>query len=104
MHTTALFQQTNAPWGIARLSTATTSFFGQNANALNFKYTFEDAPGLGTEAFIVDTGCRADHTDFGGRAKFVATFGTGIPGQDANGREYICPCLLSPVPPPSYTP
>ena len=88
MHTTALFQQDNAPWGIARLS-STASFAGQNPNSLDFKYAFEDAPGLGTEAFVIDTGCRVDHIDFGGRANFIGSFGRGIPNQDANGREYI---------------
>jgi cerevisin len=85
MHTTAIVQQTNAPWGIARLSTGKTSLTGNNPVALNFKYTFDDSAGAGTQAFIVDTGCRVTHKDYGGRATFVASFGPGVPGQDING-------------------
>jgi len=80
-------QQDNAPWGLARLSSG-ASFVGKNPNSLNFKYKFEDAPGAGTEAFVIDTGCRVEHRDFEGRAKFVATFGRGTPNKDLNGREY----------------
>lgn len=92
MHTTALFRQDNAPWGVSRLSTAATGFLGRNPILLNFNYTFEDAPGLGTEAFVVDTGCKQDHSefDFGRRANFVQTFGKGQPGVDINGRECTC--------------
>jgi cerevisin len=84
MHTTATLQ-TNAPWGIARLSSGTTSLGGGDPLALTFNYTFDDNAGAGTQAFIIDTGCRTSHQDFQGRAQFLATFGPGAPDEDRNG-------------------
>jgi len=88
MHTTVLVQQTNAPWGLSRLSSGTTPLANKNTNSLEFLYTFDDTAGAGTDAFILDTGCRVTHQDLGGRA---ACFPLNQPCADGNGRKYPCP-------------
>lgn len=90
MYITATSVQTNAPWGIARLSTGRTSLAGGNPRTFSFNFVFDDSAGFGTEAYIIDTGCRTTHQDYGGRAHFLASFGRGAPDQDINGREYPC--------------
>ncbi|THH19727.1 hypothetical protein EW146_g1486 [Bondarzewia mesenterica] len=57
MHITATVTQTNAPWGLSRLS--------------------QNGP-------ISDTGIFTSHSDFGGRARWGATFG-GYANADGNG-------------------
>ena len=65
--------QTNATWGLDRID--------QNALPLNQTYTY-NADGTGVKAYIIDTGIRATHTDFGGR---VGTGFTSITdGQGTN--------------------
>ncbi|KAI6783456.1 uncharacterized protein J7T54_005485 [Emericellopsis cladophorae] len=57
--------QTNAPWGLARISSASPG---------GTTYTYDDAAGAGTCAYIVDTGIDTSHPDFDGRATFAANF------------------------------
>ncbi|KAL3417504.1 subtilisin-like protease [Phlyctema vagabunda] len=54
-----LVQQTNAPPGLDRISSA-------KAGATS--YVFDDSAGAGITAYIVDTGIRTTHTEFEGRA------------------------------------
>jgi len=51
--------ETNATWGIDRID--------QHALPLNTTYTFNNT-GAGVKAYIIDTGIRFDHSEFGGRA------------------------------------
>lgn len=51
--------QTNAPWGLDRIDQADTP--------LNTTYTYT-ANGSGVNVYIIDTGIRRTHTQFGGRA------------------------------------
>ena len=51
--------QTNAPWGLRRLTTKKLPL----ANS----YTYPDHAGSDTFAYVIDTGIRHDHVDFGGR-------------------------------------
>ena len=83
MHTTALVQQVNAPWGLSRLSNGATPLANKDTNALDFQYTFDDSSGGGTDAFILDTGCRTSHREFAGRA---SCFPSDLPCVDGNGR------------------
>lgn len=67
-------EQSSAPWGLDRSD--------QRLRPLSGTYTYNTA-GAGVTAYIVDTGIRADHTDFGGR---VSTNGyTAI--NDGNGKN-----------------
>lgn len=93
MHTTALVQQTNAPWGLARLSSGATPLANKNPNLLEFQYTFDESGGRGTDAFILDTGCRVTHQEFAGRA---SCFPSGSFCVDGNGREYSSPRIQCP--------
>ncbi|OTB02284.1 hypothetical protein M426DRAFT_24907 [Hypoxylon sp. CI-4A] len=57
--------QSNADWGLARLS---------NADAGSTTYTYDDSAGEGTCAYIIDTGIEVDHEEFEGRASFLNNF------------------------------
>ncbi|KAH8663433.1 putative subtilisin-like protease [Tricladium varicosporioides] len=62
----ALVQQTTtAPLGLRRIS---------HAAAGSSAYVFDDSAGSGITAFVVDTGIRTTHSEFGGRAVWGANF------------------------------
>ncbi len=72
---TADATQSNPPWGLDRID--------QRNLPLNAIYTF-NWTGAGVRAYIIDTGIRTAHTQFGGRASNVFdAFGGN--GQDCNG-------------------
>ncbi|KAF9523111.1 serine protease [Crepidotus variabilis] len=85
MHTFAT--QTNAPWGISRISS--TAKLSGSVSSLTFSYTYDDTAGSGVDIYLVDTGVRTTHTTFGGRARWGATFG-GYPSADGNGHGTHC--------------
>ncbi|KAG5789502.1 hypothetical protein H9Q69_011445 [Fusarium xylarioides] len=72
--------QSNAPWGLARLS---------NKSPGSKNYTYDDSAGQGVCAYVVDTGIEASHPEFQGRAKFVATYVDGI-NTDDHGHGTHC--------------
>ncbi|GAB3152926.1 hypothetical protein GCM10027290_44760 [Micromonospora sonneratiae] len=69
--------QTNPPWGLDRID--------QPNLPLSNTYTY-NSMGTGVTAYIIDTGIRIAHTDFGGRAVYGydATDGS-LPADDCNG-------------------
>jgi subtilisin family serine protease len=73
----ALVTQTNPPWGLDRI--------GQRDLPLNQTYSYTTT-GSGVNAYIIDTGIRRTHTQFGGRA-FVGfdAVGDGQNTNDCNG-------------------
>ena len=72
---TADVTQTNPPWGLDRID--------QRNLPLNATYVY-NWTGSGVRAYIIDTGIRTAHTQFGGRASNVFdAFGGN--GQDCNG-------------------
>ena len=72
---TADATQSNPPWGLDRID--------QRNLPLNAIYTF-NWTGAGVFAYVIDTGIRTSHTQFGGRATNVFdAFGGN--GQDCNG-------------------
>jgi subtilisin family serine protease len=72
---TADATQSNPPWGLDRID--------QRSRPLNAIYTF-NWTGAGVFAYVIDTGIRTAHTQFGGRAANVFdAFGGN--GQDCNG-------------------
>jgi len=84
MYTSAVLQQSNAPWGLSRLA-QDAALTNTDPTQLNFQYTFDETAGTGVDVYVVDTGIRVTHKDFGGRAQFAASFGPGVAGQDLNG-------------------
>ena len=73
----ALVTQNNPPWGLDRI--------GQRDLPLNHVYSYTTT-GAGVNAYIIDTGIRRTHTQFGGRA-FVGfdAVGDGQNTNDCNG-------------------
>ena len=72
---TADVTQSNPPWGLDRID--------QRNLPLSATYTF-NLTGSGVRAYVIDTGIRTTHTQFGGRASNVFdAFGGN--GADCNG-------------------
>ncbi|MCF3123622.1 S8 family peptidase [Streptomyces arenae] len=69
--------QPNAPWGLDRID--------QRRLPLSTTYTYRTtAPGV--SVYVIDTGLRTTHAEFGGRASVgVDTVGDGQNGNDCNG-------------------
>lgn len=67
--------QNNAPWHLDRLD--------QRNRPLNGNYIYE-ATGAGVNVYVMDSGIRTSHNEFGGRAK-IGFDATGGNGQDCNG-------------------
>lgn len=86
MHTMAI--QTNAPWGLSRLS-SDKSLAGGSDSSLSYTYKYDDSAGNGVDIYVVDTGIFTEHTQFGGRASWGKTFG-GYPDKDDNGHGTHC--------------
>ncbi|KAG9047546.1 subtilisin-like serine protease [Tulasnella sp. UAMH 9824] len=76
--------QTNAPWGLSRLSSSTALPANSNVNSLTFDYTFNDEAGNGIDVYVIDTGIRVTHTDYEGRAEMIFSL-PGLAKTDDNG-------------------
>lgn len=74
-------QQSNAPWGLARISQR------QFVDKSTYYY---DAFGTGVTVYVIDTGIQIDHPEFGGRAVWGANFVSGSPDTDENGHGTHC--------------
>lgn len=77
----ALTTQTDAPWGLARIS---------NSEPQGTDYVYDDSAGEGTYAYIIDTGIDVDHPEFEGRATFGASFVSGEAETDKS-KHQPCP-------------
>lgn len=81
---TAMTTQNNAPWGLQRISQRAAIQNGDPTKT-NFIYNYDDSAGSGVDIYILDTGVRTSHVEFGGRATFARTFSDGVPDQDIQG-------------------
>ncbi|KAH6897970.1 serine protease [Coprinopsis sp. MPI-PUGE-AT-0042] len=88
VHTMATISQTDAPWGLQRITQA-KRLSNSVATSLNFNYTYDESAGTGVDIYIADTGIHISHTDFGGRARWGGTFGT-VGTVDDNGHGTHC--------------
>jgi subtilisin family serine protease len=72
---TAIATQSNPPWGLDRID--------QRDRPLSGTYTY-NWTGSGVRVYVIDTGIRTAHTQFGGRASNVFDVNGGS-GEDCNG-------------------
>lgn len=81
--------QTNAPWGLQRISSGAALPAGSRANALTFSYTFNETAGQGVDVYVIDTGINTEHESFEGRAAFGFA-AQGQPEVDDQGHGTHC--------------
>jgi len=66
--------QTNAPWGLSRISSRNKLPEGSDPKASNYEYRYDDSAGEGVDVYVIDTGIFISHPEFEGRARIGATF------------------------------
>ncbi|KAG6826465.1 hypothetical protein H0H92_015677, partial [Tricholoma furcatifolium] len=87
VYTTDIVTQTNAPWGLSRLS-AQSPVVG-DVFGLNYSYAYDSSAGSGSNIYIIDTGIMTTHNQFVDRARWGAAFG-GYSSADGNGHGTHC--------------
>ncbi|KAJ2926091.1 hypothetical protein H1R20_g11005, partial [Candolleomyces eurysporus] len=83
----AFATQTNAPWGLQRIS-QNAKIASTDTAALNYRYEYDDSAGEGVDIYIVDTGVLVSHSQFGGRARW----GTSFVGTSTDGHGHGTHC------------
>jgi len=86
----ALGTQTNAPWGLRRISQTAKLASGSSATGTAYTYPYDDNAGAGVDVYVIDTGILTTHTDFGGRATFGFKASTSWSSSDGNGHGTHC--------------
>ena len=71
--------QANATWGLNRISQRKPEGVDDNV------YTFDISAGAGTFSYVLDSGIKLNHVEFGGRASFGASFANDGSNEDLNG-------------------
>ncbi|KAF5979445.1 endopeptidase K [Fusarium coicis] len=74
-----LTTQASAPWGLARISQVF------NGKGIEARYSYDTPAGAGATVYILDSGIRTTHKEFGGRAVWGANFVSGSPDRDEFG-------------------
>ena len=77
--------ETDAPWGLARISHRKSLSFG----TFN-KYLYSEDGGEGVDVYVIDTGTNYKHVDFEGRASWGKTIPSGDEDEDGNGHGTHC--------------
>lgn len=78
-------QQTNAPWGLARISHRKSLNLGTFT-----KYLYSADGGEGVDVYVIDTGTNVEHVDFEGRAYWGKTIPPYDEDLDGNGHGTHC--------------
>ena len=78
-------QQSNAPWGLARISHRESLSLGTFS-----KYLFATDGGEGVDVYVIDTGTNVEHVDFEGRAYWGRTIPPYDEDIDGNGHGTHC--------------
>ncbi|KAK1813590.1 hypothetical protein LTR12_012018 [Friedmanniomyces endolithicus] len=74
----------NAPWGLQRISTAST--VSGSAKAMDYTYSYaSNGLGQGADIYIVDTGVYTEHNAFGGRANMAWSHNNDTTDSDGHG-------------------
>ncbi|EXK38458.1 hypothetical protein FOXG_04749 [Fusarium oxysporum f. sp. lycopersici 4287] len=71
--------QTSAPWGLARISQI------YSEKGVDARYSYDATAGAGSTVYVLDSGIRTTHKEFGGRALWGANFISGSPDTDEYG-------------------
>lgn len=77
--------ETNAPWGLARISHRKGLTLGTFS-----KYIYSDDGGEGVDVYVIDTGTNIEHVDFEGRASWGITIPRRDEDVDGNGHGTHC--------------
>jgi subtilisin family serine protease len=77
----AYVTQASSTWGLARISHAARG---------STSYTYDSTAGAGTCAYVIDTGIYTAHTEFEGRATFLANYAGDGQNTDGNGHGTHC--------------
>ncbi|KAI8978229.1 peptidase S8/S53 domain-containing protein [Trametes punicea] len=77
--------QTQAPWGLARISHREKLTFGTFT-----KYEYDTQGGEGVDVYVIDTGINVDHVEFEGRASWGKTIPANEVDEDGNGHGTHC--------------
>ncbi|KAK7183573.1 subtilisin-like serine protease-like protein PR1A [Paraphaeosphaeria sporulosa] len=72
----ALTTQSGAPWGLGRISHVAKG---------STSYVYDTTAGADTCSYVIDTGIYTAHSDFGGRATFLANYAGDGSNTDGNG-------------------
>lgn len=80
---TATVVQTGADWGIARHSS-------RGSISSPYTYRYDDTAGSNGRVYVIDTGIRTTHNQFGGRAISGVNYVTGESATDLNGHGTHC--------------
>ena len=73
--------QSSATWGLGRIS---------HQNTGSTSYTYDSTAGANTCVYVIDTGIYTAHTEFEGRATFLANFVGDGSNTDGNGHGTHC--------------
>ncbi|CVK91821.1 probable endopeptidase K [Fusarium mangiferae] len=74
-----LTSQSSAPWGLARISQV------YSEKGVDARYNYDATAGSGSTVYILDSGIRTTHKEFGGRALWGTNFVSGSPDTDEFG-------------------
>ncbi|KAI1009721.1 hypothetical protein LB504_002971 [Fusarium proliferatum] len=74
-----LTSQASAPWGLARISQL------YSEKGVDARYNYDSTAGSGSTVYILDSGIRTTHKEFGGRALWGTNFVSGSPDTNEFG-------------------